>query len=111
MGHTVDQAPSIFCVNWFRMNEKGEFMADAWRSELAGHKEWFDKLGEKLPKQLTLKPLFLCLPRRRLKWASSQGCPLRLIHGLANDAANCKGPSAAFHLRIAMIPPASRLPT
>lgn len=111
MGKAVDNPPLIFMVNWFRMNEKGEFAwpgfgdnarvlkwiiqrcegkvgaketvlgwmpnyqdmdwsglafskaefdavtsidAEVWKNELAGVKEWFDKMGGKMPAKLAL---------------------------------------------------------
>ena len=107
----VDKLPQIFVVNWFRINDQGQFAwpgfgdnarvlkwiigrcegtaaaketplgwmpsyedidwsgiefstedfdavtkidAAAWRSELSGTKEWFEKFGEKMPKKLNL---------------------------------------------------------
>ena len=112
IGHKITHAPQVFCVNWFRTNDKGEFLwpgygdnarvlnwivdrcrgrvaaretvlgwmplyedinwdgtdidpkkfaeitevdTEAWTRELAMQKEWFDKIGDRLPKTLELE--------------------------------------------------------
>jgi len=39
-------------INETEFDKLNQVDADAWKQELALHKEWFEKMGEKLPGQL-----------------------------------------------------------
>jgi phosphoenolpyruvate carboxykinase (GTP) len=39
-------------INKTEFDELNQVDTDAWREELVLHKEWFEKMGEKLPVQL-----------------------------------------------------------